>query len=146
MGASKEGYLCDHEDFGRETTSYRFSTQPENAANWFHTKRSSGLGDTPFTSQATYTASELVLFKESSLISELDCLWIQISGTSGKQGFSYFPYLNGNRQCEFRFPQFGARRRGGGGRNNAGKTTPAATAPMANAYANATVPEKKSKT
>ncbi|KAG5384547.1 hypothetical protein IGI04_036017 [Brassica rapa subsp. trilocularis] len=26
--------------------------------------------------------------------------------------FSYFPYLNGNRQCEFRFPQFGARRRG----------------------------------
>ncbi|KAG5374145.1 hypothetical protein IGI04_042532, partial [Brassica rapa subsp. trilocularis] len=23
-----------------------------------------------------------------------------------------FPYLNGNRQCEFRFPQFGARRRG----------------------------------
>ncbi|KAF3612118.1 hypothetical protein DY000_02048272 [Brassica cretica] len=71
MGASKEGYLCDHEDFGRETTSYRFSTQPENAANWFHTKRSSGLGDTPFTSQATYTASELVLFKESnSLLKE----------------------------------------------------------------------------
>ncbi|KAF3487904.1 hypothetical protein F2Q69_00055746 [Brassica cretica] len=30
-------------------------------------------------------------------------------------------------------------------RNNAGKTTPAATAPMANAYANATVPEKKRK-
>ncbi|KAF3506924.1 hypothetical protein F2Q69_00009432 [Brassica cretica] len=27
-----------------------------------------------------------------------------ISGTSGKLGFSYFPYLNGNRQCEFRFP------------------------------------------
>ncbi|WZZ08474.1 hypothetical protein YC2023_094395 [Brassica napus] len=27
-------------------------------------------------------------------------------------------------------------------RNNAGKTTPAATAPMANAYANATVLEK----
>ncbi|KAF3598545.1 hypothetical protein F2Q69_00035630 [Brassica cretica] len=26
--------------------------------------------------------------------------------------------------------------------NNAGKTTPAATAPMANTYANATVPEK----
>ncbi|KAF2546910.1 hypothetical protein F2Q70_00021906 [Brassica cretica] len=71
MGASKEGYLCDHEDFGRETTSYRFSTQTENAANWFHTKRSSGLGDTPFTSQATYTASELVLFKESnSLLKE----------------------------------------------------------------------------
>jgi len=30
-------------------------------------------------------------------------------------------------------------------RNNAGKTTPAATAPMANAYANATVPEKNRK-
>ncbi|KAL0753029.1 hypothetical protein Bca101_090697 [Brassica carinata] len=30
-------------------------------------------------------------------------------------------------------------------RNNAGKTTPAATAPMANAYAKATVPEKKKK-
>ncbi|KAG5373886.1 hypothetical protein IGI04_042790 [Brassica rapa subsp. trilocularis] len=27
---------------------------------------------------------------------------------------NYFPYLNGNRQCEFRFPQCGARRRGGG--------------------------------
>ncbi|KAG5400438.1 hypothetical protein IGI04_015045 [Brassica rapa subsp. trilocularis] len=27
-------------------------------------------------------------------------------------------------------------------RNNAGKTTPSATVPMANAYANATVPEK----
>ena len=66
IGASKEGYLCDHEDFGRETTSYRFSTQPEHAANWFHTNRSSGLGDTPFTSQTTYTASELVLFKESN--------------------------------------------------------------------------------
>ncbi|KAF3503500.1 hypothetical protein F2Q69_00042374 [Brassica cretica] len=35
-----------------------------------------------------------------------------ISGTSGKLGFSYFPTLNGNRQCELRFPQFGARRRG----------------------------------
>ena len=30
-------------------------------------------------------------------------------------------------------------------RNNASKTTPAATAPMPNAYAIATVPEKKSK-
>ena len=29
--------------------------------------------------------------------------------------------------------------------NNAGKTTQAATAPMANAYANATVPEKKNR-
>ncbi|KAF2558180.1 hypothetical protein F2Q68_00015683 [Brassica cretica] len=58
IGASKEGYLYDHEEFGRETTSYRFSTQPEHAVNWFHTKRSSGLGDTLFTSQATYTASE----------------------------------------------------------------------------------------
>ncbi|KAF3527456.1 hypothetical protein DY000_02042911 [Brassica cretica] len=28
-----------------------------------------------------------------------------ISGTSGKLGFSYFPNLNGNRQCEFQFPQ-----------------------------------------
>ncbi|KAF3585833.1 hypothetical protein F2Q69_00028929 [Brassica cretica] len=64
-----------------------------------------------------------------------------ITGTSGKFGFSYFPYLNGNRQCEFWFPQFGARRRGV--LNNTGKTTPAATASMANAYANATVPEKK---
>ncbi|KAF3554335.1 hypothetical protein F2Q69_00012634 [Brassica cretica] len=36
-----------------------------------------------------------------------------ISGTSGKLGFSYFLNLNGNRLCEFRFPQFGARRRGG---------------------------------
>ncbi|KAG5410332.1 hypothetical protein IGI04_006651 [Brassica rapa subsp. trilocularis] len=26
--------------------------------------------------------------------------------------YSRFPYLKGNRQCEFRFPQFGARRRG----------------------------------
>ncbi|KAF3590819.1 hypothetical protein DY000_02022736 [Brassica cretica] len=70
----------------------------------------------------------------------------------------------GNRRSEFRFPQFGARRRGGvritlthsrktldqndvwkyerkNLHNNAGKTTPAATAPMANAYANATVLE-----
>ncbi|KAF3503920.1 hypothetical protein F2Q69_00044215 [Brassica cretica] len=31
---------------------------------------------------------------------------------SGKLGFSYFPNLNKNRQCEFRFPQFGSRRRG----------------------------------
>ncbi|WZZ33548.1 hypothetical protein YC2023_016949 [Brassica napus] len=70
IGASKEGYLCDHEDFGHKNTSYRFSTQPEHAAK-FHTKRSSGLGDTPFTSQTTYTASELVLFKESnSLLNE----------------------------------------------------------------------------
>ncbi|CAN6982880.1 unnamed protein product [Brassica oleracea var. botrytis] len=29
---------------------------------------------------------------------------INISGTSGNLGFSYFPYLNGNRQCEFWFP------------------------------------------
>ncbi|KAF3528381.1 hypothetical protein DY000_02038876 [Brassica cretica] len=41
-----------------------------------------------------------------------------ISGTSGKLGFSYFPYLNGNRQCEFRFPQFGARRKGGTDQSN----------------------------
>ncbi|KAF2614445.1 hypothetical protein F2Q70_00012211 [Brassica cretica] len=68
---------------------------------------------------------------------------------------------------EFRFPHFGASRRVGyrllllmatkrlietmsgytkdkiAVHNNAGKTTPAATAPMANAYANATVHEKK---
>ncbi|KAF3562166.1 hypothetical protein DY000_02016056 [Brassica cretica] len=41
-----------------------------------------------------------------------------ISGTSGKLGFSYFPNLNGNRQYEFRFPQFGARRRGGTDQSN----------------------------
>ncbi|KAF3583623.1 hypothetical protein F2Q69_00028878 [Brassica cretica] len=41
-----------------------------------------------------------------------------ISGTSGKLGFSYFPYLNGNRQCEFWFPQFGARRRVGTDQSN----------------------------
>ena len=71
IGASKEGYLCNHEEFDRETICYRFSTQPEHAANWFHTKRSNALGDTPFTSQSTYTASELVLFKESnSLLKE----------------------------------------------------------------------------
>ncbi|KAF2580255.1 hypothetical protein F2Q68_00005512 [Brassica cretica] len=33
-------------------------------------------------------------------------------------GFSYFPNLNGNRQCEFRFPQFGARRRGKSDQSN----------------------------
>ncbi|XP_033138019.1 uncharacterized protein LOC117128977 [Brassica rapa] len=71
IGAFKEGYLCNHEEFDRETTCYRFSTQPEHAANWFHTKRSNGLGNIPFTSQAAYTASELVLFKESnSLLKE----------------------------------------------------------------------------
>ncbi|KAF3514879.1 hypothetical protein F2Q69_00008783 [Brassica cretica] len=37
-----------------------------------------------------------------------------ISGTSGKLGLSWFPNLHVNRRCEFRFPQFGARRRGGG--------------------------------
>ncbi|KAF2573454.1 hypothetical protein F2Q70_00003709 [Brassica cretica] len=30
--------------------------------------------------------------------------WLLISGTSGKLGFSYFPNLNGNRQCKFWFP------------------------------------------
>ncbi|KAL0823388.1 hypothetical protein Bca101_047065 [Brassica carinata] len=71
IGAFKEGYLCNSEEFDRETTCYRFLTQPEHAANWFHTKRSNSLGDIPFTSQATYTASELVLFKESnSLLKE----------------------------------------------------------------------------
>uniref|UniRef100_A0A0D3EGS5 BURP domain-containing protein n=1 Tax=Brassica oleracea var. oleracea TaxID=109376 RepID=A0A0D3EGS5_BRAOL len=66
IGAFKEGYLCKHEEFDRETTCYRLSTHPEHAANWFHTKRSNDLGFIPFTSQATYTASELVLFKESN--------------------------------------------------------------------------------
>ncbi|KAF2551738.1 hypothetical protein F2Q68_00033693 [Brassica cretica] len=64
IGAFKEGYLCNYEKFDRETICYRFSTQPEHAANWFHTKRSNALGDISFTSQVTYTASELVLFKE----------------------------------------------------------------------------------
>ncbi|KAG5393516.1 hypothetical protein IGI04_023479 [Brassica rapa subsp. trilocularis] len=64
-----------------------------------------------------------------------------------------FPYLNGNRQCEFRFPQFGARRRGGYGLLLLIATKrlietmfgymkdklAALTAPMANAYANAVV-------
>ncbi|KAF3585716.1 hypothetical protein F2Q69_00029486 [Brassica cretica] len=35
-----------------------------------------------------------------------------ISGTSGKLGFFYFPNLNGNRKCKFRFLQFCPRRRG----------------------------------
>ncbi|XP_033136342.1 protein FAR1-RELATED SEQUENCE 5-like [Brassica rapa] len=43
-----------------------FYTQQEHTANWFHTKSSNGLGDMPFTSQTIYTASELVLFKESN--------------------------------------------------------------------------------
>ncbi|KAF3526877.1 hypothetical protein F2Q69_00047679 [Brassica cretica] len=30
--------------------------------------------------------------------------YLIISRTSGKLGFSYFPNLNRNRQCEFRFP------------------------------------------
>ncbi|WZZ31372.1 hypothetical protein YC2023_014773 [Brassica napus] len=71
IGALKEGYLCNHEEFNRETSCYRFSTQPEHAANWFHTKRSNGLGDMQVTSQTIYTASELVLIKESnSLLKE----------------------------------------------------------------------------
>ena len=71
IGAFKEGYICNHEDFERETTCYRFSTQPEHAANWSHTKRSNGLWDMPVTSHTIYTASELVLFKESnSLLKE----------------------------------------------------------------------------
>ncbi|KAG5384667.1 hypothetical protein IGI04_036137 [Brassica rapa subsp. trilocularis] len=59
------------EEFNRETSFYRFSTQPEHAANWFHTKKSNGLGDMPVTSQTIYTTSELVLIKESnSLLKE----------------------------------------------------------------------------
>ncbi|KAF3532491.1 hypothetical protein DY000_02038383 [Brassica cretica] len=38
--------------------------------------------------------------------------YLVISGSSGKVGFSYFPYLNGSRRYEFWFPQFGARRKG----------------------------------
>ncbi|CAF1788590.1 unnamed protein product [Brassica napus] len=68
IGAFNEGYLCNHEEFDHETTCYRLSTQPEHAANWFHTKRSNGLGFIPFTSQTTYTASEVVLFKESNFL------------------------------------------------------------------------------
>ncbi|XP_033142041.1 uncharacterized protein LOC103868886 isoform X1 [Brassica rapa] len=71
IGALKEGYLCNHKEFNRETSFYRFSTQPEHAANWFHTKKSNGLGDMPVTSQTIYTTSELVLIKESnSLLKE----------------------------------------------------------------------------
>ncbi|KAG5384256.1 hypothetical protein IGI04_035726 [Brassica rapa subsp. trilocularis] len=71
IGSLKEGYPCNHEEFNRETSCYRFSTQPEHAANWFHTKRSNDLGDMPVTSQTIYTASELVLIKESnSLLKE----------------------------------------------------------------------------
>ncbi|KAF3570176.1 hypothetical protein F2Q69_00059642 [Brassica cretica] len=76
-----------------------------------------------------------------------------ISGTSGKLGFSYFPNLNGNRQCKFWFPQFGARRRGDYGlfllmatkrliKTMSGymkDKLAALTAPMAKAYANAVV-------
>ena len=87
-------------------------------------------------------------------IYSITCRWLsQRSGTSGKLGFSQFPYLNGNRQCEFRFPQFGARRRGGYGLLLLMATKrlietmsgymkdklAALTAPMANAYANAVV-------
>ncbi|WZZ03183.1 hypothetical protein YC2023_089104 [Brassica napus] len=43
IGAFKEGNLCNHEKFDRETTCYTFSTQPEHAANWFHTKRSNAF-------------------------------------------------------------------------------------------------------
>ncbi|KAF2574966.1 hypothetical protein F2Q70_00006458 [Brassica cretica] len=71
IGAFKEGYLCNHEEFDRETTCYRLSTKPELAANWFHTKKSNGLEFIPFTNQATYTSSELVLFRENnSLLKE----------------------------------------------------------------------------
>ncbi|KAF3501559.1 hypothetical protein F2Q69_00045191 [Brassica cretica] len=39
IGAFKEGYLCNHEEFDHETTCYRLLTQPEPASIWFHTKR-----------------------------------------------------------------------------------------------------------
>ncbi|KAF3565442.1 hypothetical protein DY000_02019443 [Brassica cretica] len=73
VGAFKEGYLCKHEEFYRETTCYRLSTQPEHTANWFHTKRCNDLGFIPFTSQATYTASELnkEILEDSRSLGEL---------------------------------------------------------------------------
>ncbi|KAF3592831.1 hypothetical protein DY000_02022556 [Brassica cretica] len=71
-----------------------------------------------------YVATELFRNVDTTLVhafsSTLRCYLPKtvISGTSGKLGFSYFPYLNGNRQCEFWFPQFGARRRGGTDQSN----------------------------
>ncbi|KAF2588044.1 hypothetical protein F2Q70_00038803 [Brassica cretica] len=71
IGAIKRPYLTNHEEFINETGFPGFYTQQEHTANWLHTKRSNGLGDMPFTSQTIYTASELVLFKESnSLLKE----------------------------------------------------------------------------
>ena len=60
-------YLSNHEEFIRETNFSRFSTQPEHAANWFHTKRINGLGDMPFTSPTAYTASGLTLLEEKRI-------------------------------------------------------------------------------
>ncbi|KAF3600740.1 hypothetical protein F2Q69_00032679 [Brassica cretica] len=71
IGAIKTPYLTNQEEFINETGFSGFYTQQEHTANWFHTKRSNGLGDMPFTSQTIYTASELVLFKENnSLLKE----------------------------------------------------------------------------
>ncbi|KAF3567931.1 hypothetical protein DY000_02019745, partial [Brassica cretica] len=69
--AIKTLYLTNQEEFISETGFPGFYTQQEHTANWFYTKRNNGLGDMPFTSQTIYTASELVLFKESnSLLKE----------------------------------------------------------------------------
>ena len=65
IGAIKTPYLTNEEEFIHETGFPGLYTQKEHTANWFHTKRNNFLGDIPFTSQATYTASEMVLFKES---------------------------------------------------------------------------------
>ena len=68
IGAIKTPYLTNQEEFINETSFPGFYTQQEHTANWFHTKRSNSLGDMLFTSQTIYTASELVLFKESNYL------------------------------------------------------------------------------
>ncbi|KAG5388765.1 hypothetical protein IGI04_030306 [Brassica rapa subsp. trilocularis] len=71
IGAIKTSYRTNQEEFINETGFPGFYTQQEHTENWFHTKKSNGLGDMPFTNQTINTASELVLFKESnSLLKE----------------------------------------------------------------------------
>ncbi|KAF3572709.1 hypothetical protein F2Q69_00058522 [Brassica cretica] len=60
-------------------------------------------------------------------------------GPQRKLGFPDFPPITEIDGVNFGFHSLALE---GGVRNNAGKTTPAAAAPMANAYANATVLEK----